>query len=80
MAIEKNQDPGGPFMSYQLNSTANLSKLALFLGKWAGLAALFSLTVENYYISQEEIKCNKAKYVIADVLLSYILCKYSFTQ
>ena len=32
----------GPFWSYQLNSTANLAHLAHFLGKWAGLAVLFS--------------------------------------
>ena len=43
MVIEKNQNPGGHFAAtYQLNSTANLAPLAHFLGKWAGLALLFS--------------------------------------
>ena len=32
----------GPFWSYQLNSTSNLAHLAHFLGKWAGLAVMFS--------------------------------------
>ena len=37
----------GPFWSYQLNSTANLAHLAHFLGKWAGLAVLFSWYLQN---------------------------------
>ena len=31
-----------PFWSYQLISTADLANLAIFWGKWAGLAVLFS--------------------------------------
>jgi hypothetical protein len=41
MAIEKINILGA-FWSYQLNSTTNLAHLAHFLGKWAGLAVLFS--------------------------------------
>ena len=42
MEIKKTQNPGGRFggTSY-LNRSANLAHLALFLGKWAGLTALF---------------------------------------
>ena len=36
-----------PFWSYQLNSTANLANLAQFWGKWAWLAVLFSLLLQN---------------------------------
>ena len=38
----KNLNPGGPFWSYQLNSTANSAHLAHFWSKWAGLALLSS--------------------------------------
>ena len=37
----------GPSWSYQLNSTANLANSAHFLGKWAGLAVLFSSQLQN---------------------------------
>ena len=38
----KNQNPGGPFWSYQLNNTANLAHFAQFSGKWAKLVVLFT--------------------------------------
>ena len=43
MAIEKKiKILGGPFWSYQLNSTANLAHLPRNWAKWAELAVLFS--------------------------------------
>ena len=45
MSIEKNQNPGGPFWSYQLDSSANLAHLPqkwAKWAKWAELAVLFS--------------------------------------
>ena len=41
MAIEKIKILGA-VLSYQVNSTANSAHLAHLLGKWAGLALLFS--------------------------------------
>ena len=42
--LKKKSKSLGPFWfwSYQLNSTANQANLPHFLGKWAGLAVLFS--------------------------------------
>ena len=37
----------GPFWSYQLNSTANSAPWPILLGKWAGLAVLFSWQLQN---------------------------------
>ena len=35
MPLKKNQNPGGPFWSYQLDSTANPANLPQKLDKWA---------------------------------------------
>jgi hypothetical protein len=40
--LKKNQNPEGPFWSYQLNSTANPAHLLQTWDKWAELAVLFS--------------------------------------
>jgi hypothetical protein len=40
--LKKNQNSGGPFWSYQLNSTANSAYSPQKWAKWAELAVLFS--------------------------------------
>ena len=42
MAVEKIKILGAVLELTRLNSTANLAHFAHFLGKWAGLAELFS--------------------------------------
>ena len=57
-----------PFGCYQLNSAANLAKLAQFWGKWAGLAVLFSWYLLNSSQDFHSFNCSRCRmFILFDI-------------
>ena len=70
---QKKSKSWGSFWSYQLNSTANLAHLAHFLGKWAGLAALFSWYIAPKWLHDFDFfKCHACQTFILHEIHHYL--------